>query len=288
AAGTLTLPSPGGLRDSRKLSTPCEDESGEGSGEALPALCHGLWTGWFIIAVPAAVARDDPREPGEGAFGMGVLLPGGAAFAGSHEDCDGALEGWVEDVAHGPRAAVAGVDELDDAHGGAQGQGGEVEQAFAVLDLGLLESQAIAFEGAEDLFDAPPQSIEANDLAGVRGALDRQGRHDAPAQRLGLAGGIRLDRFHEAELQHLGVGARRRSGPPDPDGSATQGDFGDAALVARPARRDRDLGDEERRLVGQSLEQACPAVERAIVARSDRQIDAGGAVREMAPDIPFP
>jgi hypothetical protein len=47
---------------------------------------------------------------------MGVLLPGGAAFAGSHEDCDGALEVWVEDVAHGPPAAVAGVDELDDAH----------------------------------------------------------------------------------------------------------------------------------------------------------------------------
>jgi hypothetical protein len=47
---------------------------------------------------------------------MGVLLPSGAAFAGSHEDCDGALEVWVEDVAHGPPAAVAGVDELDDAH----------------------------------------------------------------------------------------------------------------------------------------------------------------------------
>src|SRR6266851_7340670 len=190
-----------GLRDSRKCRIRCDDDSRDGRGEALPAFGDGLWTGWFIVAVPPAVASDDPGEPSEGACWMRIFLLCGGAFAGLDEDRDGALELWIEDIAHGPLAAVAGVDELDDPHGGAEGQGREMEQAFAVLDLGFLKRKAIAFEGAEDLFDAPSQSIEANDLAGVVGAADGQGRHDAPEQWLDPAGGILLDRLHEPELQ---------------------------------------------------------------------------------------
>src|SRR5260370_31917052 len=206
--------SPCGLRDSRKCRIRCDDDSRDGRGEALPAFGDGLWTGWFVEGVAGGVGSDEPGEASEGACWMRIFLLCGGAFAGLDEDRDGALELWIEDIAHGPLAAVAGVDELDDPHGGAEGQGREMEQAFAVLDLGFLKRKAIAFEGAEDLFDAPSQSIDANDLAGLVGAPDGQGRHDAPEQWLHPAGGILLDRLHAPEPQPPWVPARPPRRPP--------------------------------------------------------------------------
>src|SRR5258705_4701713 len=104
--------SPCGLRDSRKFGRRCEDDAGESGGEALPALSHGFGPRWFAIAVPAAVAGDDPGEPGERALWVGILLLGCGAFASAHEDGDLRHEGWIEDIAHGSRPAVAGIDEL--------------------------------------------------------------------------------------------------------------------------------------------------------------------------------
>ena len=54
--------------------------AGEAFGEAAPAVGHGLGAGLAIVAVPAAEARHDPREPGERALRPGVLLTPGRAF----------------------------------------------------------------------------------------------------------------------------------------------------------------------------------------------------------------
>src|SRR5271166_1199785 len=83
------------------------------------------------------------------------------------------------------RTPASRASELDDACGRDDGEGGEVEQAAGGLDLRLLQSEPVAFEHAEDLFDAPAQTIETDDLQGVLGRLDRQRGQKPPHERLG-------------------------------------------------------------------------------------------------------
>jgi 5-oxoprolinase (ATP-hydrolysing) len=54
-----------GLRDSRKFVSFYKGGSGERGAEAFPPLGHGLRSWGFAVAVPSAVAGDDPGEPGE-------------------------------------------------------------------------------------------------------------------------------------------------------------------------------------------------------------------------------
>ena len=94
--------------------------------------------------------------------GCGFFCLGVAPSAGLADDGDGGGEALVEDIAHRSWAAIAGIDQLEDAHGGGEGHGGETEQVFGLLDLALLQPfrGRSLLEGSEDLLDAPAQAVE--------------------------------------------------------------------------------------------------------------------------------
>ena len=112
-------------------------------------------------------------------------------LAGLADDGDGGGEALVEDIAHRSWAAIAGIDQLEDAHGGGEGHGGETEQVFGLLDLALLQLEAVLLEGSEDLLYAPAQAVEAHDFDRVWGVFDRQCSQETPEH--GLATGRRVD-----------------------------------------------------------------------------------------------
>src|SRR6516165_6576496 len=154
-----------------------------------------------------------------------------------------------------------------------------MEEAFFVLHLRLFESETIALERAEDLFDAPSQSIDAHHVLSLIGALHRQGGEDAPTNR--------LDAFHQSEGQCLGIGARRGAWPLDRHAAGAQLDLREAAFVAWSPWRDLDGRDDQRGLTGESLKQCRSIGERTVVARPDRQIHLAWTMSQMVPDVPL-
>ena len=155
--------------------------------------------------VPAAEAGGDPCEPREGAVRVWVLLPHCFSFQGAADGGGGFDRAFVDHVGCGAGARVPGVGELKDSRRRDHGEGSEVEQAPRALDLGLFQSQAVAFKHAEDLFDAPAQTIEANDFPSVLGGLNRQGRQKPPHQRRGPQRNVPFARHNDVDLAGFGI-----------------------------------------------------------------------------------
>ena len=115
---------------------------------------------------------------------MRVFLPLGAAFQrGRYRCCSFDVLG-LDDVGGGARAAVAGIDELDDARSGDEAERSEIEQAAGSLELALLDVETVFLQNPEHLLDAPAQAIEAHHVLGIRKRGNGQCRDKAPQQRL--------------------------------------------------------------------------------------------------------
>ena len=208
----------------------------------------------------------------EGAARVRVLLPRCFSFQGGADGGGGFDRAFVDHVGCRAGARVPGVGELKDSRRRDHGEGGEVEQAPRALDLGFLQSQAVALEHAEDLFDAPTQTIEANDFQSVLGRLDRQGGQKPPHQRLGPRGSVHFARHDDVDLAGFGIAA-------GPSGLG----FGDCRLAernghpgrsiacawrARLARGGRHIDFERRReTVGRFEQEAAPTNLRSPRAR---------------------
>ena len=127
---------------------------------------------------------------------MGVFLARCATFEGRTNGVCGGDERWISDIGCGSRAAVSRIDELDGSHRGRESNGGEVEQARGILNLGFLQAEAVALHAAEHLLDAPAQAIEPHDVACgselVGFTNNRQGREQAPDVRIFALGRVDL------------------------------------------------------------------------------------------------
>src|SRR5205814_3835237 len=130
-----------GLRDSHIFLSDSNGIDGCHGGELVPANAHGLWAGWFVVAIPSSEASDDPGEPSERAELVRVFLPRRVAFECGSNDVCGGDDVLVGDIGRRPRASVTRIDQLDDARGRYQGDGGEFEQPVGLRDLRLLQGQ---------------------------------------------------------------------------------------------------------------------------------------------------
>src|SRR5262249_28278150 len=72
AHGIFTLPCR--LGDSRILALSGKGISFERGGETVPAVAHGLWSRWFVVAIPSTEPCRDPGDEGERAWGVRIFL----------------------------------------------------------------------------------------------------------------------------------------------------------------------------------------------------------------------
>src|SRR5262249_14686562 len=63
-----------GLGDSRILALSGKGISFERGGETVPAVAHGLWSRWFVVAIPSTEPCRDPGDEGERAWGVRIFL----------------------------------------------------------------------------------------------------------------------------------------------------------------------------------------------------------------------
>ncbi len=140
----------------------------------------------------------------------------------------------------------------------------------------FLQSEPVAFEHAEDLFDAPAQA-EADNLPGVLGRLDWQHGQKPPQQRLGPGGSADFARHDDADLARLGIGAGAPGlGFGNRHLAERHRHTGDPAAVARRARLawgDRHIDFERRRETVGRLEQEAAVEKLAVAARPRDEID---------------
>ncbi len=280
-------PSPFGLRDSRKRFGCCDGVSGEHGGEAVPSVSHRLGAGRLVVAVPASQTGCDPSEPCERALLMRVLLPFRLALQGLADRLERLDQGLVDDVATGARAAVARVDQLNDASRRSEGHRREPHQPLGVDDLAVLEREPVAFEGAEQLLDPPAQAIATHDLARLFGGFGRMGGQEPPQQRSDAFRRLDLARLHQRQLDSRrarlflrGEGGRGE----EADADRAQLDPGEAPFVARPARRDLGHCRRQRRGRGGRLEERA-AFDTAILGGAHDEMDALGTPREKLEDV---
>jgi len=93
-------------------------------------------------------------------------------------------------VGGGPPAAVAGIDQLNDAATCDQPKRGQLHDPVGGLHLGCLEIEAVPLQGAEHLLDPPPRTVGAHGLLGLLERTDRQRRDEPPQQRFGILRGV--------------------------------------------------------------------------------------------------
>ena len=105
---------------------------------------------------------------------MVVFLPFGFAFQGWTDGVSSRQQCWINHICCRSRTAVAGVHQLDrSTRRRRQADHGQLEQPVSLMHLGLFEAHAIAFQGAEQLFDPPSQAIQPDDFARRRGVANR-------------------------------------------------------------------------------------------------------------------
>ncbi len=110
-------------------------ESGDHRREPIPTGAHRLGPGRLVVAIPAAQPGDNPRQPRQGAGRVGILLTRRPAFE-SWRNRIGGLQGVrAGNIGGRSGAARAGIDQLDRAHRGADGQRPQLEQAVGVMHL---------------------------------------------------------------------------------------------------------------------------------------------------------
>ena len=71
---------------------------------------------------------------------------------------------FIGDIQCRTRTSVARINKLNSTHRGGQRNGRQLEQARGFLDLGFFQPQSIGFHRPEDLFNSPPQPVEADDF----------------------------------------------------------------------------------------------------------------------------
>ncbi len=216
-------------------------------------------------------------------------MPFGTAFETFGDASERACECDVDDIAGGARTAISSIDELDGAGCGNQSEGGEIEHAFRIDDLAVLERQPIALESPEQLLDAPAQAIELHDFVGLRGGADLMRRVQAPMQRRLAGGRIDFARLHQCEFDAVGnvvqtVVLRAR----DAHGCGVQFDYGDALFFPWPTRRHPHLGRSQRFGFGERLEHFAAIGQIAILCDTHDQIEPIRSAREQRINVAFP
>src|SRR5580704_7824293 len=198
---------------------------------------------------------------------MRVLLSRSLALEFFGKPCEGNGKSWVDDVGGRPWTAISGIDELDGADCAGQSYGSEIEYAFGIDELAVVERKTVALERAEDLLDAPAQTVELHNFLGLRGGGDRMGREQPPQQgrlagrSIGLAG---LDQREFqgfwSIIQTTGIRTCDAKAP------GAQGDLGNTAFIARSAGRHLHRRDGQRRGISQGAKQS-PAIGKLTVLR---------------------
>src|SRR5947199_7108434 len=219
---------------------------------------------------------------------MRILLSRGLALELLRDAFEPGGKLVVDDIAGGTTTSVASIDELDGADGGGQGDGGEIEHAFRLDDLAILEREAIGLERTEGLLDPPAQTIELHDFLGLDGVADRERGQEAPQQRSGARWCLDFSCLHQSELDgfgHAGYTAVLRAG--NAYGSGAQFHLGDSSLVARPARRHAYLTGYQSSGSAQGLEQPPACGQPAILPGADDQIEPFRLGAEERIDIAF-
>ena len=263
-------------------------ESGDHRREPIPTGAHRLGPGRLVVAIPAAQPGDNPRQPRQGAGRVRILLTRRPAFE-SWRNRIGGLQGVrAGNIGGRSGAARAGIDQLDRAHRGADGQRPQLEQAVGVMHLDVRQFQTVTFAGAEDLFDAPAQPIDLNNLFGCRQIGDRQGGDQPPMDGRGAARWLFLARLDQAQIAVFGIiGIAPIMRSPHADRPGPQGDRGHTPLVARAARPHPHFSHAQCRPCRGLRKQPRAIRERAVLRRTDHQFDARRAAREQRKDVAF-
>src|SRR6516164_5205959 len=97
----------------------CNVETRGHRGELVPTGAHGFGPWRFVIAIPAAKPGDDPGQPGQRPRRVWVLLALRLAFQSRPDRCRRLENRRLGNIAARSRAAIAGIDQLDGAHRGA-------------------------------------------------------------------------------------------------------------------------------------------------------------------------
>ena len=134
--------------------------------------------------------------------------------------CGGIDDVLIGDVSRRPRAAIAGVDELDCARGGHERDGGEIKQSGSWAPRsGFLQAQPVALHGTEYLLNPPTQPIKAHDLlsSGELSASPATGRVVSSRQVIAVwpFGGDHLAHLDIGECHGLGIDRSSMSRPDD-------------------------------------------------------------------------
>lgn len=113
---------------------------------------------------------------------MRVLLAQCLAFERFADGAGGRQYGVIDNVGCRPRAAISGIHQLENADCRLKRQRSKVEQARRSLDLAVFKCQSVAFHQAEDLFDAPAQPVEPDDVQGLFRCVRGLGGEKPPSQ----------------------------------------------------------------------------------------------------------
>jgi hypothetical protein len=131
---------------------------------------------------------------------MRVLLLGRLAFQGrvdGPQDVDlGGREGDQGGLIGLP---VARLKELEGHRRGLGRDGGELEQALGLGDLGVLQSQALLLEKSEKLLDQPALAVPVDDPPSCHDIRERMSGQQAPADRLDPVRGLDFVELDEAQ-----------------------------------------------------------------------------------------
>ena len=85
-----------------------------------------------------------------------------------------------------------------------------LQRRSAVVDLAVLDAQALALEGAEELLDGPSRRIPFDDAPGLGRGFRRVGGEQVPMNGVGAARRIEFADLHDADRGYRRAGRGRR------------------------------------------------------------------------------
>ncbi len=170
---------------------------------------HDDWAWFAIVTGPSSEPCKGPCRKGKRAFRVRIFLPCGVSF----EVCRNGFESflivrieYIFERAFGNAVTLA--HELEYGDGGDHGGGNELFEGAVFRQTRGFDVEALRLERAEELFDGPALTIEADDTASVGSIGDDVGGEQAPMRGCDAFRRSHLTRFHQRQWYAFRQGRR--------------------------------------------------------------------------------